>query len=621
MGSLFASSWLKRLVRRDRGSRIRRHAPGPRRSLFVPGVEVLEGRSLPSVLVVTNAHDSGKGSLRDQIAAAQDGDTIKFSAGLAGKTITLTSGEIAIDIGLDIEGLGASKLAISGNNASRIFDIDSNASPVTIAGLTLKNGQTQARFGGAIADEGASLTLKSDILSNDQASAPIGAEGGALAIFGTSTAGMSVTISNCRFANDAVIEGARGPGQKGFDNLGGAMYVEANFSAGLALTVTGTSFTSDSATGDSGGDGIATGPTTGGDGGSGRGGAVFINAGFAAQPSFSFSNDTFSNCSATGGAGGNSVSGTNGGEGGAGSGGALAYNADFAASPALSVSTCTFSLNTALGGNGGAGGDAVATANSVATAGNGGNAGGAEGGAVFADFRNSAAGSDTFTTDTFDFNTSAGGVGGTGGGGLAGAPGGFGGDAVGGGLEVINSTLAAAGTQVTVAQSSISANGAQGGNGGAGGVGAIGGDGGPSGVAYGGGLYLVGGIAAVFDTWTLTGDSINFNSAITGNGGAGGAGIVTGGNGGNASSSLGGGVLAEFLDLEILNSTIIYNRVVDGAGGPGGGGFNPGSTGVNYEGGAGGMYFLFGTACADHTVIANNTADVAPDTTAVLVPC
>jgi hypothetical protein len=586
-------------------------------------MEVLEGRSLPSVLVVTNAHDSGKGSLRDEIAAAQDGDTIKFSAGLAGKIITLTSGEIFFDIGLDIEGLGASKLAVSGNNASGIFDIGPDASPVTIAGLTLKNGLSLAGFGGAIADDGASLTLRSDILSNDRASSPLTAEGGALAIVANATVGMTVSISNCRFANDAVIEGARGPGQKGFDNFGGAIYVEADFSAGLALAVTGTSFTSDSATGGSGGGGITTGPTTGGDGGMGQGGAVFIDAGFAAQPSFFFSNDTFSNCSATGGAGGNAVSGSNGGRGGASSGGALAYNATLAASPTLSVSTSTFSFNTALGGNGGAGGDAVDTTNAVASAGTGGTAGSAAGGAVFADFRDSAAGGDNFTADTFDLNQTAGGVCGTGGGGLAGAPGGVGGGAFGGGLAVITSGLAA-GTQVTVAQSSISVNGAQGGNGGAGGVGALsGGDGGVSGAAQGGGLHLVGGIfGATRDTWTLTGDSIDLNSAITGNGGAGGAGSISGGNGGNVFGSAGGGVFAAFLHLEILNSTIIFNAVGDGAVGPGGAGFTPGSPGSSESlGDGGGLYFGVGTACADHTVIFNNSADLDTESTVMPGPC
>ena len=58
-------------------------------------LESLENRRLLSALTVSSAADSGIGSLRAQIAAAQSGDTINFAPGLAGQTITLTSGEIA----------------------------------------------------------------------------------------------------------------------------------------------------------------------------------------------------------------------------------------------------------------------------------------------------------------------------------------------------------------------------------------------------------------------------------------------------------------------------------------------------------------------------------------------
>jgi hypothetical protein len=582
-------------------------------------VEVLEGRSLPSVLVVTNAHDSGKGSLRDQIAAAQDGDTIKFSAGLTGKTITLTSGEIAIDIGLDIEGPGASKLAISGNNASRIFEIGQDSSAVTIAGLMLKNGLSREGFGGAVVDDGASLTLKSDFLINNEATfnLPFGAEGGALGVLANFTTSMTVTVSDCRFADDTVIGGVGGPGQSGGENVGGAMYVGAGSSAGLALTVTGTTFTGDSATGGRGGDGIAIGPTAGGDGGLAQGGAVFIDAGFAARPSFDFSNDTFSFCSATGGTAGNGVSGDKGGNGGEADGAALSYTADFASAPTLSVATCTFTSNTASGGDAGAGGDAVATADTLASGGAGGFGGAGQGGAVYADFQDSAAGSESFTADSFQQNSASGGFGGAGGFGFKGGAGGSGGSAAGGGLSINLSDLAAD-TQLTIAQSAIINNTAQAGGGGTGGAGANGGHGGASASALGGGLFL---FADIFASWTLSGNSIARNAANSGNGGSGGFGIDSGGNGGGAISSFGGGVFDEVSNLEVLSSTIIYNSVGDGQGGSGGSGLLPGSAGISGPGFGGGLVVFFGKACADNTVIANNSADIFPDVNVILVPC
>src|SRR5579871_6328332 len=57
----------------------------------------LDERRLPSTLTVTSPLDAGAGTLRQAILDARGGDTIDFSAALRGRTITLTSGELAID--------------------------------------------------------------------------------------------------------------------------------------------------------------------------------------------------------------------------------------------------------------------------------------------------------------------------------------------------------------------------------------------------------------------------------------------------------------------------------------------------------------------------------------------
>ena len=54
------------------------------------------GAALAATYTVTNASDSGPGSLRDAIASAASGDTIQFAAGLDGQTITLAT---AVDAG------------------------------------------------------------------------------------------------------------------------------------------------------------------------------------------------------------------------------------------------------------------------------------------------------------------------------------------------------------------------------------------------------------------------------------------------------------------------------------------------------------------------------------------
>src|SRR5262245_24647173 len=59
----------------------------------LPRLEILEDRTVLSTWTVTSPADSGDGSLRAMIAAAQDGDQIVFHPSLQGQTITLTSGQ------------------------------------------------------------------------------------------------------------------------------------------------------------------------------------------------------------------------------------------------------------------------------------------------------------------------------------------------------------------------------------------------------------------------------------------------------------------------------------------------------------------------------------------------
>src|SRR5262245_54256200 len=69
-----------------RGARTgtRRAKPASRRRSFMPRLDVLEDRSLPSTLTVTSLADSGRGSLRGQLANAAPGDTVVFKKGLSG---------------------------------------------------------------------------------------------------------------------------------------------------------------------------------------------------------------------------------------------------------------------------------------------------------------------------------------------------------------------------------------------------------------------------------------------------------------------------------------------------------------------------------------------------------
>jgi hypothetical protein len=98
--------------RSDPAEHRRGHGPSRRRARVRPRLEFLEDRRLPSTLTVTNNLDSGSGSLRADIAAAQSGDTINFDPSLNGQTITLNS-ELFIGgpiHNLTIQGPGAGQL-------------------------------------------------------------------------------------------------------------------------------------------------------------------------------------------------------------------------------------------------------------------------------------------------------------------------------------------------------------------------------------------------------------------------------------------------------------------------------------------------------------------------------
>jgi Domain of unknown function (DUF4347) len=101
---------------------------------------------------VTNRNDFGAGSMRDAISKANSApgaDTIEFTASFfkdaVPDVITLATGELNISSDITINGTGASKLIINGNNASRVFNIISGN--VTIGGLSITKGQVAESLG------------------------------------------------------------------------------------------------------------------------------------------------------------------------------------------------------------------------------------------------------------------------------------------------------------------------------------------------------------------------------------------------------------------------------------------------------------------------------------------
>jgi len=154
--------------------------------------------------VVTNAADSGAGTLRQAVADSVHGDWISFCPSLHGTSITLTSGHIEIDKSVLIEGPGPDKLALNGNGQSRIFSITDQKGSigVQINGLALTNGFETAR-GGAIRTSsgwntpGLTLTLSNCVVRANRVTASNNAEGGGGIHFARGPASTRLRLVDC----------------------------------------------------------------------------------------------------------------------------------------------------------------------------------------------------------------------------------------------------------------------------------------------------------------------------------------------------------------------------------------------------------------------------------------
>jgi len=448
---------------RDRvptGSRRSSH----RRRFAAFRLERLEERTVLSPLFVTSSANSGPGTLRDTIALASSGATIYFELPKNVHTITLKS-ELDIDKSLDIEGLGPNKLTISGNDASRVFDIGPDATAVTIAGMTITDGLAngnsplRASTGGGILNRG-SLTLFNDVLSNNQALGQISSSNliGRAIGGGVANLGPTLNVTACQLINNQ----ARGAdfssgGEQGTlagSGASGAIGNPPSLISGVTdrVSVTDSLFAGNVARGGSG--------WTGMNAGMGLGGSISNGGELSVTGSIFTANQAI-------GGNYNTGSADEGGGGGLGVGGAISSGAFGETVQSLVVSGSIFDHNQAVGGNGN-GGDRP-------------NIG--AGGAISV-----LKGSGNISNCTPDHNLALGGQG---------AAGSSGGDGLGGGIANFFG-----GPTLTVTGTTVDHNKARGGHGGAGGNGGNG---------YGGGLYNDTG-----STLDLTGATVEYNLALGG---------------------------------------------------------------------------------------------------------
>jgi hypothetical protein len=174
----------------------RRSSHGSRSGAWrvAPRLIPLEVRALLSTITVTNDGDSGPGSLRQALATAVAGETIQFARSAYG-TITLSSGPLAVSSRLAIDGPGANKLTINGNNTFQDLQVQANVS-ATVSGLTITGGQgpTGSPYGGGGIVNDGTLTLASCVVTKN--SVPGYDMGGGIDNIGSLTVTNSVVSDN-----------------------------------------------------------------------------------------------------------------------------------------------------------------------------------------------------------------------------------------------------------------------------------------------------------------------------------------------------------------------------------------------------------------------------------------
>jgi len=191
-----------------------------RATTFAIGVLLFLAVAIPvhaTTITVTNTNDSGRGSLRQALADANDGDTISFA--VTG-TIGLTSGELLVDKGVTISGSGADLLAVARTQDAAIFRIFhvTPGNTVTIQGLTISNGSTFQGFaigGAGIWNDHSNLTVNNCVLTGNAVDHQI--SGGGISNDAGFSGSASLTINNSIIAGNNL-------GASGTANFGGGIY-------------------------------------------------------------------------------------------------------------------------------------------------------------------------------------------------------------------------------------------------------------------------------------------------------------------------------------------------------------------------------------------------------------
>lgn len=190
---------------------------------------------------VTANGDAGTGSLRDVVANAPSSGVVTFAPMLSGKTILLTNGQITVNNTVSIEAAALPNgIQISGNHASRIFTVNTNAG-LGLHDLTLRDANGGGSDGGALLNFGTTILNECTLTGNSAGS------GGAI-----KNALGSIFLNECTLCSNSTGGSGGGGGIVNYASLtlngctlsgnsagalGGAIYSETNSQVALNNTI------------------------------------------------------------------------------------------------------------------------------------------------------------------------------------------------------------------------------------------------------------------------------------------------------------------------------------------------------------------------------------------------
>jgi hypothetical protein len=243
-----------------------------------------------ATLTVSNLLNTGAGSLRNQIAAANSGDTIVFQTGLSGSIDLRSPGsgnpsELLINKDLTITGntnaSGAPTITVDGFTNGREFDITSGT--VSISNLIITDGfvtpfsPNGGEGGGILVLDANSVTLTNCSITNNLAlTQQFSIGGGGIGVFSASA---SLTMINCTVSGNSIQ--ASDP-QSGSEARGGGI----EFNSTGSLTMTGVTVTGNAISAEADGTGASSNQADA------RGGGISFLGGAATN--------TLTNCTITG---------------------------------------------------------------------------------------------------------------------------------------------------------------------------------------------------------------------------------------------------------------------------------------------------------------------------------